>query len=132
MYFTLYDNVFDNTENTSVDKMNEQYDELNICIICWCTESDINEIKPLKAFKNISKKCNCNPRIHNECLHIWTNKHMSCPICRKTMSFIKYTGFSIVDFNIKCIKYTICFFRFISYSLSAISICLIITLYNFV
>ena len=133
MYFTLYNKVFDDivdkNQNKSVDKINQQYHDIDICIICWCSETNINEIKPLKEFKNISKKCHCNPRIHNECLEDWTKKHLSCPICRKNMSFIKCYGFSIVDFNIICIKYTICFFRFISFSLSAISLCLILTIH---
>ena len=42
MYFTLYDNVFNDTENNNIT---EQYDELDICIICWCSETNKNKIK---------------------------------------------------------------------------------------
>ena len=96
----------------NIDKEND------ICFICWIPSSTNNKIKYLSDFGNIRKECKCNPKLHSQCLEDWIKHTLTCPICRKTLTTNKNI---FVDFNISCIKHTVCFFKFISYFFMLIS-----------
>ena len=74
MYFSSSDEEITNEEDT------------DICLICWLPSENNNIIKELSSHSYIIKICNCNPKIHTDCLNKWIGQNPSCPICRKTLT----------------------------------------------
>jgi hypothetical protein len=75
MYISSSDE--ENETNTSND---------DVCLICWLPSENNNFIESLSNHPYIIKICNCNPKIHTDCLNKWIGQNPSCPICRKILT----------------------------------------------
>jgi hypothetical protein len=63
------------------------------CLICW---SD-NLLVKLNNYPNIVKICLCEGNYHKECLDTWFSKSLTCPLCRKKISFYQTHDFLHTD-----------------------------------
>ena len=60
------------------------------CCICFSCESESQEkVINLNNNNRYSKKCNCNPAIHNKCLETWLITKNVCPICHSQVKIKK-------------------------------------------
>lgn len=61
---------------------NDTHDD-NVCIICFEYQTTTGDI-PSHFLSDINyiKICNCKCVTHQNCLYLWFNHNMSCPICR--------------------------------------------------
>jgi hypothetical protein len=56
-------------------------DKNNDCLICMDNEEI--QTMTLKNYDNMIVTCKCNGYYHKNCLKLWLQKSLSCPICRK-------------------------------------------------
>lgn len=88
----MYFSVFQSSEyNSDEDITNKDNDNDNICIICWFPENINDKIYLLSEIRHITLYCECNPKLHKNCLNNWLITTHSCPICRKKL---------IINFNL--------------------------------
>ena len=88
MYFSSSDEEITNEENNE-----------DVCLICWLPSENNNIIKELSSHSYIIKICNCNPKIHTDCLNKWIGQNPSCPICRKTLIININTNMNNTGYN---------------------------------
>jgi len=111
MYHIFLYTSNDLLEDKNIQDLNDDEEDINICIICWLPNIKNNSIKNLKNFPYILSTCNCNPLLHNDCLKNWITKSSSCPICRKNMTI---SNFRLFLSNTNVIFFYIFFFNYLS------------------
>ena len=91
MYYFLYtsSDYYDKNiildKNADVSTNNNNFNNNNICLICWLPSNNQNKTKYMKDFLQFETSCDCNPSFHDNCFNNWISRSSSCPICRKTI-----------------------------------------------
>lgn len=106
MLFRVCEHYYNNEEdnltymNTNKNISSDNLNDFDECMICFEIET-LNELKPitLKNQEIYNKVCNCNSRVHKECLKVWFQKSKICPICRISVSEIKSKIIILYDYK---------------------------------
>jgi hypothetical protein len=85
MYFSVFQsseyNADEQDEIIKIKTTNNE--EIDNCIICWHPGDNYKKLYILTEIPNIILGCDCEPKIHQDCLNEWLKNTPSCPICRK-------------------------------------------------
>ena len=86
MYFSVFPSSEYNEDINNDKIIRDDKADTDICIICWSPEYKNNNLYLLSDIQNITLDCNCDPKLHQDCLNNWLIKSRSCPICRKNFT----------------------------------------------
>lgn len=123
----MYYSVFQSSEYNSDEidhKLKEEEDinkpedinnpeDIDNCIICWQPGCETNKLYLLPEIPNIQLYCDCQPKIHQQCLNVWIIKTRSCPICRKLITIKVHLNRNSIFLNMRLFagQYIKCLFK---------------------